>query len=61
LTLVETPEHSWLAYVETQGNSQLIHETDRVSVLHQRYSMMRSQALGLTESTQFIKRVMGEL
>jgi hypothetical protein len=61
MTLLETPEHKWLAYLETQGIGQLLDEGDKVSVLQGRYSMIRSQALNVRESVNFIKQLAGEL
>ena len=60
VTLLETPDHKWLAYLETQGIGQLIEEADKVSVFQGRYSMIRSQALNVRESLNFIKQLAGE-
>lgn len=61
MTLLETPHHDWFAYVEAQGVGLLIDETDRVSHLHMRYSMIRSQALTPRDSRKLIEQIAGEL
>jgi transcriptional regulator with XRE-family HTH domain len=61
MTLLETPEHKWLAYLETQGVGQLMDDADQVSVFQGRYSMIRSQALNVRDSVDFIKQLAGEL
>jgi hypothetical protein len=61
MTLIETPEHKFLAYLESQGIGQLMDDMDRVSVLQERYAMIRSQALNPRESVDFIKQLAGEL
>jgi hypothetical protein len=61
MTLLETPEHKWLAYLETQNHSQLIDDADAVSVMQDRYSMVRSQALNVRETVKFIEQMAGEL
>ncbi|MCP3816865.1 helix-turn-helix transcriptional regulator [Streptomyces sp. A3M-1-3] len=58
--LVETPDHEHVAYLETQGNSQLIRKPDEVSTLAQRYAMIRAQALGPDESLALIEELAGE-
>jgi transcriptional regulator with XRE-family HTH domain len=60
MKLIETPEHRHLVYLEFQGKSLLISEPEEVSVLAQRYAMMRAQALGPDESLNLIKRLAGE-
>jgi transcriptional regulator with XRE-family HTH domain len=61
MTLLETPDHKWLGYLETQDVGQLIDDADKVSVLQERYSMIRSQALNVRDSVDFIKQLAGEL
>ncbi|MEU1623922.1 helix-turn-helix transcriptional regulator [Streptomyces sp. NPDC020096] len=61
MTLLETPEHQWLVYLEAQGKSQLIDDRDEVSEFHQRYSMIRSQALTPGDSVKLIEKLLGEL
>lgn len=61
MTLLETQQHRRLGYTEAQGNSHLIHEPEIVSTLHQRYSIMRSQALSLDESRDLMKRRIAEM
>jgi transcriptional regulator with XRE-family HTH domain len=61
MTLLETPEHKWLGYLEAQGHGQLMDDADAVSVLQETYSMIRSQALNPRESVKFIEQLAGEL
>jgi transcriptional regulator with XRE-family HTH domain len=61
MTLLETPEHKWLAYFEVQEHSQLLDDANRVSLLQERYAMIRSQALTPRESVKLIEQLAGEL
>ncbi|MFE3247783.1 helix-turn-helix domain-containing protein [Streptomyces sp. NPDC059209] len=60
MTLVETPDHSHLAYLEPQDESLLISDPAKVSTYAQRYAKIRSQALGPRESLGLIERLAGE-
>ncbi len=57
LSLLELPDHKWLAYLEIQGNGQLVDAPERVSALHERHSMIRSQALTPRDSVALIERL----
>jgi transcriptional regulator with XRE-family HTH domain len=61
MTVLETPDHKWLAYLETQDVGQLLDDADRVSVMQERYSSLRTQALNARDSVDFIKQLAGEL
>lgn len=61
MTLLETPERQQLGYLEAQGHSFLVDDRNRVSELHQRYAMIRSQALNARESAKLIEQRAGEL
>ncbi|MGP3922661.1 helix-turn-helix domain-containing protein [Streptomyces sp. 8N616] len=61
MTVVETPEHAALVYLEGQGRSSLVSDPGEVAVLARRYAMIRSQALGPSASIDFIKQLAGEL
>ncbi|KAF4405089.1 helix-turn-helix domain-containing protein [Streptomyces lycii] len=61
MKVIETPEHTPLVYLEGQGTSLLVSKPDEVSVLMRRHTMIRTQALGLTESVAFIEQLAGEL
>lgn len=61
MVLLETPERRSLAYVEGQSGSFLISDRDEVSVLTQRYGIIRAQALSPEESASLIERLAGEL
>ncbi|MFC3574618.1 helix-turn-helix transcriptional regulator [Streptomyces yaanensis] len=58
--LLETPEHQRLAYAETQRGSQLIAAPDEVSILTQKYAMLRSQALTPEDTRDLLDRLLGE-
>jgi hypothetical protein len=60
MTLVETPDHDHLVYLEAQDESLLISDPAKVSVYAQRYAKIRSQALGPDESLGLIERLAGE-
>ncbi|MFF4181967.1 Scr1 family TA system antitoxin-like transcriptional regulator [Streptomyces sp. NPDC001691] len=60
ITLVETPEHDHLAYLEVQGESLLITDPAKVSTFTQRYAKIRAQALGHRESLGLIEELAGE-
>ncbi|KOU52652.1 helix-turn-helix domain-containing protein [Streptomyces sp. WM6378] len=59
-TLLETPDHQHLGYTETQRGSQIISDPDEVSILAQRYAMLRTQALNAEESKGLLDRLLGE-
>lgn len=59
MTLVETPAHEHLVYLEPQDESLLISDPAKVSTYAQRYAKIRSQALGPRESLDLIKRLAG--
>ncbi|MFI2350939.1 Scr1 family TA system antitoxin-like transcriptional regulator [Streptomyces sp. NPDC019443] len=60
LTLVETPQHDHLVYLEAQDESLLIKDPAKVSTCAQRYAKIRAQALGPRESLGLIERLAGE-
>jgi transcriptional regulator with XRE-family HTH domain len=60
LTLVETPEHDHMVYLEAQDASQLIKDPAKVSTYAQRYAKIRAQALGPDESLGLIERLAGD-
>ncbi|MFI6053686.1 helix-turn-helix transcriptional regulator [Streptomyces violascens] len=60
MTLVETPEHDHLGYLELQGESLLITDPAKVSTYARRYAKIRAQALGPRESLGLIEELAGE-
>jgi len=60
MVLLETPDHDHLAYVEGQLTSYLHDDPDDVSVLHQLYGMLRSQALSVEKSARLLDTLLGE-
>ncbi|MFD8415711.1 helix-turn-helix domain-containing protein [Streptomyces sp. HUAS TT3] len=59
--LLETPEFQHLAYSETQRGSVLVRDPNEVSILAQKYAMLRSQALNVVETKDLLDRLLGEL
>jgi Domain of unknown function (DUF5753)/Helix-turn-helix domain len=59
LTLLETPEHTWIAYIDAHSSSQMLDDAQQVSMLHDRMSMIRSQALTPRDSRNFIQQLAG--
>ncbi|MFE7262351.1 Scr1 family TA system antitoxin-like transcriptional regulator [Streptomyces sp. NPDC057592] len=59
MTLVETPQHDRLVYLEPQDESLLISDPGKVSTYAQRYAKIRSQAMGPRESLDLIERLAG--
>ncbi|MGD6752637.1 helix-turn-helix domain-containing protein [Streptomyces sp. BH105] len=61
MTLLETPQRQWVAWLEAQGNGRLVDDRDEVSLLSARYGMIRSQALTPGDSATLIEQMAGEL
>ncbi|MEU9441817.1 helix-turn-helix transcriptional regulator [Streptomyces sp. NPDC048304] len=61
MTLLETPEHERLVYLEVQRASFMIDDPDEVSDYHLKYGMLRSQALSTGESERLLKGLLEEL
>lgn len=59
--LVETPTHQRLGYSESQRGSLLLHAPDEVSILWQKYAMLRAQALNPEDSMALLDRLLGDL
>ncbi|MFI6862376.1 Scr1 family TA system antitoxin-like transcriptional regulator [Streptomyces sp. NPDC050421] len=59
--LLETPDYQRIAYTETQRGSQLISDPDEISILSQKYAMLRTQALNTEETKGLLDRLLGEL
>ncbi|NUK39051.1 helix-turn-helix domain-containing protein [Streptomyces lunaelactis] len=60
MVLLETPGHDQLAYMEGQRVSFLVDDPDEVSVLQQKYGMLRSQALTPEESMGLLDDLLGD-
>ncbi|WP_030751315.1 helix-turn-helix domain-containing protein [Streptomyces sp. NRRL F-5135] len=60
MTLLETPDHNHLVYLEPQDESLLIKDPAKVSTYAQRYAKIRAQALGPRESLGLIEQLAGE-
>ncbi|UNO41756.1 helix-turn-helix transcriptional regulator [Streptomyces sp. MST-110588] len=58
--LLETPDHEHLAYSETYLGSHLTANPDDVSILTQKYGMLRMQALNAEETRNLLDRLLGE-
>lgn len=61
MTLVESPDHEHLVYLEPQDESILVGEPAKVTTYTHRYAKIRSQALGPRESLGLIEQLAGEL
>ncbi|WP_244942991.1 helix-turn-helix domain-containing protein [Streptomyces inhibens] len=58
--LLETADHQHLAYTEAQRSSELTSDADEVSILAQKYGMLRMQALDAEETMGLLDRLLGE-
>ncbi|MFJ4520623.1 helix-turn-helix domain-containing protein [Streptomyces sp. NPDC088810] len=61
LYMAETPEHQWFGYTEGHRSSSLISDPGEVSVLHQRYGKLRSQALDCRATVELLEQMRGAL
>lgn len=61
MVVLEGVDRQAYAYVEGQMSSLLLSDPNDVSVIAQRYGMLRTQAFSIEESAHYIKQVMGEL
>ncbi|MHC0433569.1 helix-turn-helix domain-containing protein [Streptomyces sp. O3] len=61
MVLVETAEHERCAFVDGQETGALYGDGGKLSILTQRYGMIRMQALSVEESARFIRKVAEEL
>ncbi|MFS0697416.1 helix-turn-helix domain-containing protein [Streptomyces nitrosporeus] len=59
--LLETPDFQHIGYTETQRGSQLVADPDEVSILAQKYAMLRTQALNTEDTKGLLKQLLGEL
>lgn len=58
--IIETEDHQHLAYTESQQGSQWVSDPDKVSVLAQKYAMLRTQALNPQDSVALLDRLLGD-
>ncbi|MEU0088592.1 DUF5753 domain-containing protein [Streptomyces sp. NPDC006274] len=61
IMLAETPDNRWFAYSEGQQNGHLIANAKEISLLQQRYTKLRSQALPPEGSLGLLKRLRGQV
>lgn len=61
MQLLETPDHRWLGYFEGQRGSSTIADPNEVSIMAQRYAIMRSQALTPDDTVSLLERMRGDL
>lgn len=59
-TLLETPEHTYLGYAESQRSSKLFSDPEYVSILAQRYGVLRTQSLDTAATKDLLTRMLGE-
>jgi transcriptional regulator with XRE-family HTH domain len=57
LTVLELPDHQWLGYLEIPDSGQLVDDADQISRYHERFSMIRGQALTPADSAVLIARL----
>lgn len=60
-TLLETAERQMITYIEHPGGGQWVAKPEEFSLLHQRYGIIRAQALTIRDSLALIEKVAGEL
>ncbi|MFG3586693.1 helix-turn-helix transcriptional regulator [Streptomyces sp. NPDC047990] len=60
ITLLESPDHEHVAYLEAQDESLLISDPAKVTTYTHRYAKIRAQALGPDESLGLIEQLAGE-
>ncbi|WP_405457962.1 DUF5753 domain-containing protein [Streptomyces sp. NBC_00101] len=58
--LLETPDFQRVGYTETQRGSQIVADPNEVSILTQKYGMLRTQALNAEETGSLLDRLLGE-
>jgi DNA-binding XRE family transcriptional regulator len=59
-TLLETPDFQRVSFSETQRGSVLVSDPDEVSILAQKYAMLRAQALNPKDTVGLLDRLLGE-
>lgn len=59
-TVLETPDYQHVAYSETQRGSLLVSDPDEVSILAQKYAMLRAQAFSPEDTVGLLDRLLGE-
>ncbi len=59
LVLLKTPDHEDVAYVEAHLVSFMPEEADQISILQQKYGMLRSQALSPAASVSLLDELLG--
>ncbi|MCX5459558.1 helix-turn-helix domain-containing protein [Streptomyces sp. FT1] len=59
IVLIETPDHDHIAYIEGQRVSFLVDDPDEVSIMQQKYGMLRSQALSVDASKAPLDELLG--
>ncbi len=60
-SLLETGERQMVTYIEHPGGGQWMAKPEEFSLLHQRYGIIRAQALTIRDSLALIEKVAGEL
>ncbi|MEU7640304.1 MULTISPECIES: helix-turn-helix transcriptional regulator [unclassified Streptomyces] len=60
MTLLDMPDRRTVVYVEGQAHGLLVSDREKVNRMAQRYDMIRTQALALNESLQFIEELAGK-
>ncbi|GFE16609.1 transcriptional regulator [Streptomyces glebosus] len=58
--VLETADHQHFGYMEAQRSSELTSDPEEVSILAQKYGMLRMQALDAEETMGLLDRLLGE-
>lgn len=60
-TLLETPEHAWIAHLPLHHTHHLIHDPTHISALHARHTQLRAQALPQADTAALLRQLADEL
>lgn len=60
-SMLESADHEHVGYFEGQRGSKLVTDPDDVSIMAQRYAMLRTQALNPQSTQGMLRKLLGEL
>ncbi|MGW6867654.1 helix-turn-helix domain-containing protein [Streptomyces sp. NPDC054901] len=60
-TILETPDHQRLVYLEAQRRTVLLPDVTEVSIFAQKYAMLQSQALNSSQTKDLLTRLLAEV
>ncbi|OKI05091.1 transcriptional regulator [Streptomyces sp. CB02923] len=61
IRLLETPDHKWFGYCESQESGHFVPDSKTISTLRMRYARLQSQALSPDDSRSLLERMRGAL